>query len=180
MVKSNIIITAIVGILLASGLLIFYNKNMAANLVGSDVTAGDEVNTVENNKIVDKSKAAKNAMETEVDEQVQQKQTGYIEFSPEKLNQPTSVRRVLYFYANWCSTCKVANDDFMKNFEKLPDDVVVIRVNYNDTDTDQDEKDLAKKYGITYQHTFVQIDENGEEITKWNGGEIDELLSRIK
>jgi thioredoxin-related protein len=47
-------------------------------------------------------------------------------------------------------------------------------------ETDQEEKDLAKKYGITYQHTFVQIDSKGNEITKWNGGKTDELLAKIK
>ena len=40
--------------------------------------------------------------------------------------------------------------------------------------------DLAKKYGITYQHTFVQIDSQGKEVTKWNGGQTDELAANIK
>ena len=39
---------------------------------------------------------------------------------------------------------------------------------------------FLEKYGITYQHTFVQIDAEGKEITKWNGGKIDELLTNIK
>ena len=58
--------------------------------------------------------------------------------------------------------------------------MVVIRTNYNDPDTDQEEKDLAKKYGITYQHTFVQVDAQGKELTKWNGGQTDELVTNIK
>jgi thioredoxin-related protein len=53
-------------------------------------------------------------------------------------------------------------------------------VNYNDTATDQAEKELAKKYGVTYQHTFVQIDAEGNEVTKWNGGKIEELLHNIR
>lgn len=86
----------------------------------------------------------------------------------------------LYFYANWCPICKPADADFKANSSKIPPDVTVIRVNYNDTDTGQEEKDLAKKYGITYQHTFVQIDAQGKEVTKWNGGQTDELLANIK
>ena len=89
-------------------------------------------------------------------------------------------RRVLYFYATWCPSCKVANEDFTANPDKIPEDVVVLRVNYNDPDTNQEEKDLAKKYGITYQHTFVQVDSAGKELTKWNGGETDELITNIK
>ncbi len=104
----------------------------------------------------------------------------YIEYSKAVFDPAADKRRVLYFYASWCPTCRPADADFWKNSGKFPEDVVVIRVNYNDPDTDGEEKDLAKKYGITYQHTFVQIDSQGKEITKWNGGQTDELLSKIK
>ncbi|KXK10180.1 MAG: hypothetical protein UZ22_OP11002000912 [Microgenomates bacterium OLB23] len=57
---------------------------------------------------------------------------------------------------------------------------MVIRVNYNDPQTDDEEKALAKQYGVGYQHTFVQIDQQGNEVTKWNGGSLKELLSSIK
>jgi thiol-disulfide isomerase/thioredoxin len=104
----------------------------------------------------------------------------YVVYSKTALDQAATNRRVLYFYANWCPICKPADADFRANSSKIPADVTVIRVNYNDTDTDQEEKDLAKKYGITYQHTFVQIDGQGKEVTKWNGGKTDELLANIK
>lgn len=104
----------------------------------------------------------------------------YIEYSKTVLDQATNKRRVLYFYASWCPICRPANEDFIKNSSKIPGDTMVIRVNYNDPDTDQEEKDLAKKYGITYQHTFVQIDYQGKEITKWSGGQTEELLANIK
>ncbi len=104
----------------------------------------------------------------------------YVEYSKAALDESSDKRRVLYFYATWCPTCKVANEDFTKNPGKIPEDVVVIRTNYNDPNTDQEEKDLAKKYGITYQHTFVQIDSQGKEVTKWNGGQTNELLVNIK
>lgn len=104
----------------------------------------------------------------------------YVEYSKPMLDQAANGRRVLYFYANWCPICRPADVNFKENASKIPEDVTVIRVNYNDTDTDQEEKDLAKKYGITYQHTFVQIDEQGNEVAKWNGGQIDELLGNIK
>lgn len=105
--------------------------------------------------------------------------SAYIEYSKHALETNASKRRVLYFYANWCPTCKPADQSFKTNLSKIPEDVTVIRVNYNDSDTDQAEKDLAKKYAVTYQHTYVQIDQNGNEITKWNGGKIDELLKNI-
>lgn len=104
----------------------------------------------------------------------------YVDYSKSALNKASGNRRVLFFFASWCPTCKPADASFKENMSKIPEDVTLIRVNYNDPETDQEEKDLAKKYGITYQHTFVQIDSTGKEVTKWNGGQINELLSNIK
>lgn len=104
----------------------------------------------------------------------------YVEYSKEVLGATTDKKRVLYFYANWCPTCIPADENFKSNIDRIPEDVVLIRVNYNDDQTDDEEKALEDRYGITYQHTFVQIDENGNEITKWNGGQTDELLANLK
>lgn len=104
----------------------------------------------------------------------------YISYKSGVLDETTEKKRVLFFFANWCPTCIPADADFTKNVNKLSEDVVVIRVNYNDTETDQEEKDLARKYGITYQHTYVQIDSDGNEVTKWNGGATEEMLANIQ
>lgn len=104
----------------------------------------------------------------------------YVEYSKSALEKAASNRRVLFFYASWCPTCRPADANFKENISKIPEDVTLIRVNYNDPEAGQEEKDLAKKYGITYQHTYVQIDGAGKEVTKWNGGQINELLSNIK
>lgn len=118
-------------------------------------------------------------MEDKGDSMKNESSPRYIEYSKSALDSNSSRRRVLFFYANWCPTCRPTDENLKDNLNKIPEDVTVIRVNYNDTDTDQEEKDLAKKYAVTYQHTFVQIDENGREVTKWNGGKIDELLKNI-
>lgn len=127
------------------------------------------------------------AMEKKVGEAMMQKaddtmlaDSRYVEYSTGALEKAATNRRVIFFYASWCPTCAPADASFTQNVRKIPEDLVVVRVNYNDPDTDQEEKDLAKKYGITYQHTFVQIDSTGKEVTKWNGGQIDELLSNIE
>jgi thioredoxin 1 len=91
-----------------------------------------------------------------------------------------STKKVIFFYANWCPTCIPVDKELSEKESQIPDGVIVIRVNYNDTDTDQSEKELAKKYGVTYQHTFVQIDSDGNVITKWNGGSLNELTKNIK
>jgi thiol-disulfide isomerase/thioredoxin len=106
--------------------------------------------------------------------------SGYVQYSKSALDSAATNRRVLFFYATWCPTCQAADASLTQDLSKIPQDVTVIRVNYNDPETDQEEKALASTYGITYQHTFVQIDSTGKEITKWNGGDIDELLKNVK
>ncbi len=114
------------------------------------------------------------------DDAMMKSDSRYIPYTPEVFNTTADKKRVLFFYANWCPTCKPANENFTANVERIPEDVVLIRVNYNDPDTETGEKALAQKYGITYQHTFVQIDESGNVVKKWNGGQIDELLANIQ
>ena len=104
----------------------------------------------------------------------------YQEHYPSILSNTTTARRVLFFYANWCPTCRPADANFRTNMELLPADVQVIRVNYNDTETDAEERELASQYSVTYQHTFVQIDTQGNVVTRWNGGQIEELLANIR
>lgn len=107
-------------------------------------------------------------------------ETRYVVFSKSAFDQAKDKKRVLYFYANWCPICRPIDVEFRQNMSKIPQDVVVIRVNYNDSETNQETKDLAKQYGITYQHTFVQIDAQGKKIALWNGGGLNELLQNIK
>ncbi|MBI2549955.1 redoxin domain-containing protein [Candidatus Woesearchaeota archaeon] len=64
----------------------------------------------------------------------------------------------LDFYANWCPICKAESPEITAAFNELNEENVVgFRVNYNDDQTDADEKALAKKFGIAYQHTKVVI-----------------------
>ncbi len=80
---------------------------------------------------------------------------------------------VLFFYATWCPTCRSAREEFNKRQDEFKN-INIILVDYDNS------KDLQKKYGVTYQHTFVQIDENGDAIVKWNGGATDKLLSTVE
>lgn len=136
-----------------------------ANTVGSMMAANST-------PIVEKS--------TMMADQTAPSASGYVPYSQAALDAASNQRRVLFFYASWCPTCRPADADFSANAANLPADMTVIRVNYNDPDTDEDEKELAKLYGVTYQHTFVQIDSSGKALTKWNGGQFDQLLANTK
>src|SRR3990167_10457972 len=74
---------------------------------------------------------------------------------------------ILYFYASWCPICKAetANALYPEFNELTLDKVVGFRVNYNDNQTDNDEKNLAREFGVAYQHTKVFV-KNGQRILK--------------
>jgi len=89
---------------------------------------------------------------------------------------------VLFFYASWCPTCAVLQEELISNKDKIPDGVRIIRVPYDDVSgANQENLAMNAKYKVTYQHTLVQIDGNGELITKWNGSySLDEILNKIQ
>ena len=79
---------------------------------------------------------------------------------------------VLFFSASWCPTCRAAMRELETDSGRLGDTVVVV-VDYDRS------ADVKKRYGVTYQHTWVQIDAEGRKLAVWSGGGIDEVLRRV-
>jgi thiol-disulfide isomerase/thioredoxin len=80
---------------------------------------------------------------------------------------------VLFFFADWCPTCQAAMRDIDENGSRLADITLVV------VDYDR-ERDLARRYQVTYQHTFVQIDAAGARLAAWNGGGVEAILARVE
>jgi len=74
---------------------------------------------------------------------------------------------LLYFYANWCPICRTEVFDHLEPFfnELQSDKVIGFRVNFNDSDTDDTERELARQFGVPYQHTKIFL-KNGERVLK--------------
>lgn len=74
---------------------------------------------------------------------------------------------VLYFYANWCPICKAetASALYPAFNELTADNVIGFQVSYKDNQTNTDETNLAKEFGVAYQHTKVFV-KNGTRILK--------------
>lgn len=74
---------------------------------------------------------------------------------------------VLYFYANWCPICREEFPKMQAAFNELTSDTIIgFRVNYNDNETDDAERDLAREFGVAYQHTKVLV-KNGARVGKY-------------
>ena len=80
---------------------------------------------------------------------------------------------VLAFFAAWCPSCVAA--DTAISTEEVPDGLSILKVDY-DTATN-----LRQEYGVITQHTYVQVDADGNLVKKWAGGTtVDDIVSRIQ
>lgn len=68
---------------------------------------------------------------------------------------------VLFFTAPWCPTCQETNKNL--DADGAPAGLTVVRVDYDS------ETDLKKQYGVTVQHSFVQVDGAGKKQKAWTG-----------
>lgn len=81
---------------------------------------------------------------------------------------------VLFFAASWCPTCTKLEADIKNNLSSINPNLLILRVDYDSN------PELKSKYGITYQHTLVQIDHTGEELSKWYGSiDLASLQSKV-
>lgn len=91
--------------------------------------------------------------------------------------QPT----ILYFYATWCPICARQEPIIVDLFggSEISDwGIAAFRVNFNDPQTDADERAIAEQLGISYQHTFVLLDASGKVVAKVNGQQTKEQLKQ--
>ena len=68
---------------------------------------------------------------------------------------------VYFFHAPWCPDCRATEEAIDE--DGIPVGLTVVKVDF-DTETD-----LRREYGVTQQHTFVQVGPDGEQLAKWTG-----------
>ena len=107
--------------------------------------------------------------------EVMMKLGSYEAYSADKLARAETGDVVLFFHASWCPSCRGLNSNIESNLKSIPEGVTILKTDYDK------ETELKKKYGVTYQHTLVQVDKDGNLIKKWSGGgTLNNLLSQIQ
>jgi thiol-disulfide isomerase/thioredoxin len=99
----------------------------------------------------------------------------YEAYSPEKLALAEKGKVVLFFRASWCPTCRSLDADIKAHLSAIPEGVTILDVDYDNSTA------LKQKYGVTMQHTLVQVDAKGTLIAKWTGSPtLAGIVSNIK
>ena len=157
-------------------------------IVGGIYASMDSKDDAMEQKVLEEQKMAeekammeKKAMEEKDETSMEKADTmmkagSYEAYSPEKVMLASSTHDVvLFFRASWCPTCIAVDKDIKANLGKIPSDLAILDVDYDNS------SDLKKKYGVTYQHTFVQVDKDGNLIKKWSGSStLSALVSQVK
>ncbi len=162
----------LIGVFVIVGIFIYFytdssekNDSMMENTKSSSMDSGD---------VVDKGTMMEDGI---VDEEMGEMMSAgsYIPYSEDKIVLASSGPVVLFFRASWCPTCRALDVNIKSNLSNIPKGVTILDVDYDIY------KELKKKYGVTYQHTLVQVDSSGNQITKWSGGStLIDLISKIK
>src|SRR5690606_32085668 len=82
----------------------------------------------------------------------------YVDYDPALLANANDGDVVLFFHATWCPTCRILNNNLNAELAEIPADLTILKTDY-DAQTE-----LKQKYGVTYQHTLVQVDAQGNLI----------------
>lgn len=98
----------------------------------------------------------------------------YLPYSRAAFDAASGTQRVLFFAAAWCPNCRAADADITKNLGRIPGNVTIFKTDYDR------ETALKRRYGITYQHTFVLVDARGNALKKWAGGKLDQILANTR
>jgi thiol-disulfide isomerase/thioredoxin len=99
----------------------------------------------------------------------------YEMYDASKLAMANTGKVVLFFKASWCPSCRALDADIKASLGDIPAGVTILEVDYDKSG------ELKQKYGVTMQHTLVQVDATGNLITKWSGGgTLESVVEKLK
>ncbi|MCF7834286.1 MAG: thioredoxin family protein [Candidatus Pacebacteria bacterium] len=180
--NKNIVIGVVLVLVLVGGVYYFSSEKNEESMMQNESAELVEENTGEVMEEKEAVMQEENVTEGSEDEsvssevvEVMKKAGSYELYSAEKIALASDNNVVLFFRASWCPTCKAVDKDIRANLDEIPSDLVLLDVDYDKS------SELKKKYGVTYQHTFVQVDKEGNMLKKWSGSStLASILKEIK
>ena len=137
-------------------------------------TEADAMMKKEDESMMKKDEAMEGDSMMKKDESAMMQKSGtYTIYSADTLAMAQKGKTVLFFHASWCPTCRTADADIVKNVATIPAGATILKVDYDK------EVALKQKYGVTNQHTFVEIDASGNLVEKWSGGNLAGIVAKL-
>ncbi len=157
MAKKYIVIAALALVVLGGGALALSNQSPDPKTTSNTPSAGQNQPTQKDQTAKDSGAVAAKG--------------SFGDYDQAKLANAENGDVVLFFSAVWCPTCRQANKNF--NAASAPDGLTVLKLDYDKS------TEIKQKYGVTMQHTFVQVDKDGKLLKKWHGSDTyDELKAQ--
>jgi len=159
--NQNVIIGIVAVVVLAGGVGIYSASNASKEkaMMAQEKVVADEKAAMEKKAMEEGSDAT-----MKKDEGAMMKSGSYEAYSAPKIAMASPTKDVvLFFKASWCPSCVAVDKDIKANLKAIPESLTILEVDYDNS------TELKKKYGVTTQHTFVQVDAQGLLIKKWSG-----------
>lgn len=165
------IIIGIVAILVIAAGAGLYSSNSAK----TEIVKNDEVMQKEGTPS-DKEKDTAMIKSEVISTETVMQSDSYVPYTSEKIALASATHKVvLFFHASWCPTCRALDKDIKAHLKDIPTNLTILDVDYDTSVA------LKQKYGVTYQHTFVEVDAKGEMIKKWSGSHtLAALIKEVK
>jgi thioredoxin 1 len=182
MKSTNIIIVIIVLVLIIGGAYVLNENKNTESMMKDEMMQSDKM-MMEKEAMMQKEAMMKKdtMMSSSSDAMMMKKDTmtvrgaSYEVYAPEKLANAEAGDVVLFFKADWCPSCRTIDSDIKANMKNIPANLTILDVDYDKS------SDLKKKYGVTTQHTFIQVDKDGNMIKKWSGGStLNSVIAEVK
>jgi thiol-disulfide isomerase/thioredoxin len=152
------------------------NEKMEQQAMEENKMMMDKKSTEEKDAMMMKNDSMMKKEETSMAGDTMMKSGSYESYTAEKVGAASATHDiVLFFRASWCPTCISVDKDIKANLSQIPSSLTILDVNYDKS------AELKKKYGVTYQHTFVQVAADGTLIKKWSGSPtLSALIKEVK
>lgn len=182
MSKNLWLVVALVAVIVVIGVVVSNTGDRGDTMMESENAGEEKMMEKEIDSMMEKEDTVmeeKEAMmeKDEIKDEMMAKPGFYETYAPEKVALHASISHdvVLFFRASWCPTCRAVDADIKTNLSKIPSSLAILDVDYDNSTA------LKQKYGVTYQHTFVQVDKDGNLIKKWSGSPtLSALVSEVQ
>jgi hypothetical protein len=185
------IVGAVIVFVIVVGAVVYSSSKSSKNDADMMKKEQADITTMTVAELMEREKMEKEAMEKKIAEEgvmtkkddgvMMKKEEGttmsikgsYGDYDASKLSNAEKGDVVLFFHAPWCPSCATSNKNFLAS--PTPDRLTLLKVDFDSSTA------LRQKYDVTYQHTFVQVDKNGNLIKKWSGTfTYEDLVSQLK